>query len=68
LTSNARMDIEDQAFDMTNVRGILGSNTLSIQSSGTITVDNSTTHDTDIEPYTQILTDRTVNINSLPEE
>jgi nitrous oxidase accessory protein NosD len=68
MTSNASMDIEDQVFNMGDVRGILGSNTLSIRNSGTITVDNSTTHDTDIEPYTQILTDRTVNINSLPEE
>ena len=67
MTSNASMDIENQIFDMTNVRGVLGGNTLSIRDSGTIIIDNTIDHDTDIEPYTQILTGQSININSARE-
>jgi hypothetical protein len=52
---------------MTNVRGVSGVNTLSIRNSGTIIIDNTLNHDTDIEPYTQLLTGQTVNINSLDD-
>lgn len=64
MTSDASMNIEDQTFNMTNVRGVTGANTLSIRNSGTIIIDNTLNHDTDIEPYTQLLTGQTVNINS----
>src|SRR5919112_4571602 len=67
LTSNASMDIENQIFDMANVRGVSGSNTLSIRGSGTIDIDNTTNHDTDIEPYAQTLSGQTININSSTE-
>jgi parallel beta-helix repeat protein len=67
LTSNASMDIENQIFDMANVRGVSGSNTLSIRDSGTIIVDNTIDHDTDIEPYTQVLSGQSININSASE-
>ena len=67
LTSDASMDIENQIFSSTNIRGISGSNTLSIQDSGVITIDNSREHDTDEEPYTQILSSQTINIDSAQE-
>jgi mannuronan 5-epimerase len=67
MTSNASMDIENQFFDMVNVRGVSGSNTLSIRDSGTIVIDNATNHDTEIEPYTQILSGQTINVNSARE-
>src|SRR5919106_759533 len=67
MTSNASMDIENQIFDMTNARGVSGSNTLSIRDSGTIIIDNTINHDTDIEPYTQTLSGQTININSSTE-
>jgi poly(beta-D-mannuronate) C5 epimerase len=67
LTSNASMDIENQIFDMTNARGVSGSNTLSIRDSGTIIIDNTINHDTDIEPYAQTLSGQTININSSTE-
>jgi parallel beta-helix repeat protein len=67
LTSNASMDIENQIFDMANVRGVSGSNTLSIRDSGTIIIDNTIDHDTDIEPYTQVLSGQSININSARE-
>ena len=67
LASNASMDIENQIFDMANVRGVSGSNTLSIRDSGTIIVDNTIDHDTDIEPYTQVLSGQSININSARE-
>jgi parallel beta-helix repeat protein len=67
MTSNASMDIENQIFDMTNARGVLGSNTLSIRDSGTIIIDNTINHDTDIEPYTQTLSGQSVSINSSTE-
>jgi hypothetical protein len=67
MTSNASMDIENQVFDMANVRGVLGGNTLSIQDSGTIIVDNTVNHDTNTEPYTQILSGQTINVNSATE-
>ena len=67
LTSNAGMDIENQIFDMANVRGVSGSNTLSIRDSGTIIVDNTIDHDTDIEPYTQVLSGQSIHINSASE-
>ena len=67
MTSNASMDIENQFFDMVNVRGVSGSNTLSIRDSGTIFIDNTTNHDTEIEPYTEILSGQTINVNSARE-
>jgi poly(beta-D-mannuronate) C5 epimerase len=67
MTSNANMDIENQIFDMTNARGVSGSNTLSIRDSGTIIIDNTINHDTDIEPYTQTLSGQSVSINSSTE-
>ena len=67
LTSNASMDIENQIFDMANVRGVSGANTLSIRDSGTIIIDNTIDHDTDIEPYTQVLSGQSININSASE-
>ncbi len=67
MTSNASMDIENQIFDMANIRGVSGSNTLSIRDSGTIVIDNTTNHDTEMEPYTQILSGQTVNVNSARE-
>ena len=67
MTSNASMDIENQFFDMVNVRGVSGSNTLSIRDSGTILIGNTTNHDTEIEPYTEILSGQTINVNSARE-
>jgi mannuronan 5-epimerase len=67
MTSDASMDIENQIFDMVNVRGVSGANTLSIRDSGTIIIDNTIDHDTDIEPYTQVLSSQTININSARE-
>jgi poly(beta-D-mannuronate) C5 epimerase len=67
MNSNASMDIESQIFDMTIVRGVSNSNTLSIRDSGTIIIDNTINHDTDIEPYTQTLSGQTININSSTE-
>jgi poly(beta-D-mannuronate) C5 epimerase len=67
MTSNASMDIENQVFDMANIRGVLGGNTLSIQDSGRVIIDNTVNHDTDTEPYTQILSGQTINVNSATE-
>ena len=67
MTYDASMDIENQIFDMANVRGFSGANTLSIRDSGTITIDNTIDHDTDIEPYTQVLSSQSININSAGE-
>ena len=67
LTSDASMNIENQTFDMTNVRGFSGDNTLSIQNSGTILIDNTMDHDTDLEPYTTVLSGESMNIDSARE-
>jgi hypothetical protein len=67
LTSDASMDIENQIFDMANVRGISGDNTLSIRNSGTIVIDNTMEHDTDVEPFTTVLSDESLNIDSAGE-
>ncbi len=67
MTHGASVDIEDQTFNMTSARGVSGTNTLSIRDSGTILIDNTISRDTDIEPYTQLLTGQTVTINSLAE-
>lgn len=67
MTSDASMDIENQVFNTANVRGISGANTLSIRDSGAIIIDNTINHDTDIEPYTQVLSDRSINIKSSSE-
>jgi mannuronan 5-epimerase len=67
LTSDASMDIENQIFDMVNVRGILGDNALSIRNSGTIVIDNTMEHDTDVEPYTTVLSSESLNIDSAGE-
>jgi hypothetical protein len=61
------MDIENQIFDMTNVRGFSGDNTLSIRNSGTILIDNTMDHDTDLEPYTMVLSGESMNIDSARE-
>jgi mannuronan 5-epimerase len=64
LTSDASMDIENQIFDMVNVRGFSGDNTLSIRNSGTIVIDNTIEHDTDLELYTTVLSGESLNIDS----
>jgi mannuronan 5-epimerase len=64
MTLDASIDIEDQIFSSVNIRGISGDNTLSIQDSGIITIDNNMDHDTDVEPYTQVLSSQTINIDS----
>jgi mannuronan 5-epimerase len=67
MTSDASIDIQNQVFSSVNIRGISGANTLSVQDSGTITIDNSREHDTDVEPYTQVLSSETINIDSAGE-
>ena len=67
MTSDASINIENQVFNTANVRGISGANTLSIRESGAIIIDNTVNHDTDIEPYTQVLSDRSINIKSASE-
>jgi parallel beta-helix repeat protein len=67
MTSDASIDIENQIFSSVNIRGILDDNTLSIRDSGIITIDNNMDHDTDVEPYTQVLSSQTINIDSARE-
>jgi mannuronan 5-epimerase len=67
MTSDASINIENQVFNTANVRGISGANTLSIRESGAIIIDNTINHDTDIEPYTQVLSDRSIYIKSASE-
>ncbi len=67
MTSDASINIENQVFNTANVRGISGANTLSIRDSGAIIIDNTINHDTDIEPYTQVLSDRSIYIKSASE-
>src|SRR5215208_805399 len=67
MTSDASMDIENQIFDMVNVRGVSGDNTLSIRNSGTIIIDNTIEHDTALEPYTEVLSVQSVKIDSARE-
>jgi parallel beta-helix repeat protein len=67
MTSDASIDIENQIFDTVNVRGVSGANTLSIRDSGTVTIDNTIDHDTDIEPYTAVLSGQSISINSASE-
>ena len=67
LTSDASIDIESQTFDMTNLRGVSGTNTLSVRDSGTIIIDNTINHDTDAEPYRAVLSGQSININSASE-
>ena len=64
MSSDASMDIENQVFDMVNVRGFSGDNTLSIRNSGKIIIDNTIGHDTGLEPYTEVLSDQSVKIDS----
>lgn len=64
LTYDASIDIEDQQFSSVNIRGFSGSNTISIQDSGVITVDDNMEHDTDEEAYTHTLSSQTINIES----
>jgi hypothetical protein len=51
---------------MTNIRGLSGDNTLTIRNSGTIIIDNTINHDTDIEPYTHVLSGQSINVRSAP--
>jgi mannuronan 5-epimerase len=67
MTSDAGMNIENQNFDTVDVRGVSGDNTLSIQNSGTIIIDNTIDHDTDLEPYTTVLSGESMNIDSARE-
>jgi mannuronan 5-epimerase len=66
ITLDASMNIENQIFDMTNIRGLSGDNTLTIRNSGTIIIDNTINHDTDIEPYTHVLSGQSINVRSAP--
>ena len=67
MTSDASMDIENQIFDVVKVRGVSGDNTLSIRNSDTIIVDNTREHDTGLAPYTEVLSDQSINIDSARE-
>jgi hypothetical protein len=67
MTFDAGMIIEDQDFDMVNIRGVSGANTVTIQDSGTIIVDHAISYDTDEEPFTEVLSFRTLNVNSTTE-
>jgi mannuronan 5-epimerase len=67
MTFDAGMIIEDQDFDMVNIRGVSGANTVTIQDSGTIIVDHAIPYDTDEEPFTEVLSFRTLNVNSTTE-
>jgi len=64
LTYDASIDIEHQQFSSVNIRGFSGSNTVSIQDSGVITVDDNLELDTDEEAYTHTLSSQTINIES----
>ena len=64
MTLGASMNIENQIFDMTNIRGVSGDNTLTITNSGTIIIDNTMNHDTDIEPYTHVISSQSINVRS----
>jgi parallel beta-helix repeat protein len=64
MSSDATMGIENQTFDMVNVRGFSGDNTLSIRNSGTIIIDNTTEHNTALEPYAEVLSDQSMKIDS----
>jgi poly(beta-D-mannuronate) C5 epimerase len=66
MTMGATMNIENQNFDMINIRGVEGANTLTIRNSGEIIIDNSTAYDTDIQPYTEVLFSRSINVVSAP--
>ena len=67
MSSDASIDIQDQIFSSVNIRGVSGANTLSIQDSGRISIDNGREYDTDEELYTQVLSYQTININSARE-
>ena len=67
MTSDASIDIQNQIFSSVNIRGISGANTLSIEDSGVIKIDSSREHDTDEEPYTQVLSSQTINVDSARE-
>src|SRR5918992_5839916 len=66
MSMDATMDIENQNFDMINIRGVEGANTLTIRNSGEIIIDNSTAYNTDIQPYTEVLFSRSINVVSAP--
>ena len=64
MSSDAALDIQKQVFSSTNIRGGSGANTLSIGGSGTIIVDNNMRHNTDEQPYTQVLSSEDVSVDS----
>jgi parallel beta-helix repeat protein len=64
MAEDAIIHIENQIFDMVDVRGGSGDNTFSIRDSGTIIIDNSIHHDTDLEPYVEVLSSQSMNIDS----
>jgi parallel beta-helix repeat protein len=64
MSSDASMDIENQTFDKVNVRGFSGDNTLSIRNSGTIIIDDTIEHDTSLQPYTEVISDQSMKIDS----
>ncbi|MDQ3873280.1 MAG: right-handed parallel beta-helix repeat-containing protein [Thermoproteota archaeon] len=64
MTSGASMDLQQQTFSGVNIRGDLGSNTLSIRDSGPIIVDNSQRYNTDEQPYTQVLSGQKIRVDS----
>jgi hypothetical protein len=64
MALDAGINIENQIFEMVNVDGRSGDNTLSIRNSGTIIIDDSIEHDTDLEPYLEVLSSGSINIDS----
>jgi hypothetical protein len=64
MALDAGINIENQIFEMVNVDGRSGDNTLSIRNSETIIIDDTIEHDTDLEPYVEALSSESINIDS----
>jgi poly(beta-D-mannuronate) C5 epimerase len=64
MALDAGIHIENQIFEMVNVDGRSGDNTLSIRNSGMIIIDDTIEHDTDLEPYVEVLSSEIIDIDS----
>jgi len=64
LIYGATFTIENQHFSNDRIYGATGSNKVTIQDSGTITINGGTSYNTDSKPYSKTLTKARITVNS----
>ena len=64
LSYDSKLVIENQKFSNDRIRGQYGNNTITIQKSGSISMNGEHSINTNIDPYRNALADQTMTVSS----